>query len=232
MKAGATLAAAFRTPAAKTTWTLGAVEGRRLQSPGAAEFLAHRNAQIARCARGGQWTLALHLFQELGRHSVLPDVVSWTSVISSCSRARQWRTALRLFAELRLCPELRPNVVLCSAAISAFGAGGLWASATSLLEELHASDMGERPDVAAYSAAISACAKAARWEHTIGLLALMQGLRLAPNTACLTAVAGGLLSCGGRQAKVALEMLADPSSDASGGGDGITARALVQAAEE
>ena len=66
----------------------------------------------------------------------------------------EWERALELLEEMRE-RGLKPDVISCSAAISACEKGGKWQSAVELLEEMR--ERGLKPDVISCSAAISAC---------------------------------------------------------------------------
>merc|ERR1712136_595237 len=63
---------------------------------------------------------------------------------------------------------LRPNVISCSAAITACEKSGQWERALCLFQEMLR--QGLQPDIVSYSVTISACEKGGQWEHTLELL--------------------------------------------------------------
>ena len=83
-------------------------------------------ARIGACEKGGQWQLALSLFQNMSSVKVIPGVISYSAAISACEKSGQWQHALRLFQHM---PDAKvsPNVIgYCSATIGACEKGGQW----------------------------------------------------------------------------------------------------------
>eukprot|EP00969_Alexandrium_andersonii_P176615 7809280-Alexandrium_andersonii.AAC.1 len=64
--------------------------------------------------------------------------------------------------------QVEPNVVTCSAAVSAYETGGQWSTAMELLRSMYR--MRVDPNVYSYSAAVSACEKGGQWQAALELL--------------------------------------------------------------
>ena len=72
-----------------------------------------------------------------------------------------------------------PNVISCSAAISACEKGGEWEQALSLLSSMPGVQV--MPIVISCNAAISACEKGDEWKQALSLLSAMDKKHIAPD---------------------------------------------------
>merc|ERR1711964_801450 len=87
--------------------------------------------------------LALRLMQEMKRHGLIPNVITYGAAISACEKGKNSELALQFLREMRA-SELSPNLISYSAAIGACEKGMQWAEALSLLREM--CDRGPRPN--------------------------------------------------------------------------------------
>ena len=98
--------------------------------------------------------MAVALLKAMPGARLVPDAVTFNSVLSSYSKAGLWQQALLL---LKLMPEARVqlDVISFSAAISACEKSGEWEQAMNLFHALSAAAI--QPDVILCSALISTC---------------------------------------------------------------------------
>ncbi|CAE8663266.1 unnamed protein product [Polarella glacialis] len=103
-----------------------------------------------------------------------------------------------------LARSVQANVLHCNAAISAYGKGGQWQLALSLLSSMP--DISIVPSKISYNAAISACSKGGQWQLALGLLTnIMPDMRIVPDEISYSAA---ISACGkGRQWQLALSLL-------------------------
>lgn len=100
---------------------------------------------------------AISEFPKMLQGKLEPNVVSYSTVISACQKQQKSQSALDLLWTMRVQLVL-PNMVTCSAAISACGRH--WKTAVWLFALMEL-DMVEQ-DVISYNAAISACEKGSK----------------------------------------------------------------------
>eukprot|EP00913_Durusdinium_trenchii_P027188 g25509.t2 len=110
-------------------------------------------AAMGACERGECWAGALALLARIPD----PDYVAYGAAISACER--RWVEALEL---LRVIQDqgLRPNLVICSAAMAACEKGEQWELALELLSI--AAELSDKSPVP-FNSAISACEKGSQW---------------------------------------------------------------------
>eukprot|EP00415_Alexandrium_ostenfeldii_P004959 UN4959 len=85
-------------------------------------------------------------------------------------------------------PHLRinPDVISCSAAMSACEKGGQWQAALAVLRTMP--HLRINPNVISCNAAVSACAKGDRWQMALHLFRSMVGVGLSPDAVTYSAV--------------------------------------------
>jgi pentatricopeptide repeat domain-containing protein 1 len=86
-------------------------------------------ALISALERGGQWRLALGVFDEMQASGVKPSVQVYTSVLNACERGGQWDRAAGLFAQLEAQQKQR---AAAGAGLGGDG-GGIGADAATML---------------------------------------------------------------------------------------------------
>uniref|UniRef100_A0A7S4VLE5 Uncharacterized protein n=1 Tax=Alexandrium monilatum TaxID=311494 RepID=A0A7S4VLE5_9DINO len=80
--------------------------------------------------------------------------------------------------QLRAMPEfgLLPDLICCSAVLSALGKGMVWRLAIALFQ--HLPQLQLMADVISFNIILSACEKAAEWQLAVGILTSMPLMRL------------------------------------------------------
>ncbi|CAE8633713.1 unnamed protein product [Polarella glacialis] len=101
-----------------------------------------------------------------------------TVILNSLARLRLPLIAKHVLA-LMLARSVPANVLHYNAAISAYGKGGQWQLALSLLSSMP--DISIVPSQVSYNAAISACDKGGQWQLALNLLSRMPDGRVVPN---------------------------------------------------
>jgi pentatricopeptide repeat protein len=83
------------------------------------------NSAIAACSRAGNANMALQLLTSCKSRGVVPDKITYTTVISACARARPVKAqkALEIFQSMRA-EGVKPDVVTFTAVIDACAKGG------------------------------------------------------------------------------------------------------------
>eukprot|EP00435_Cladocopium_sp_Y103_P012617 s196_g3.t1 len=118
--------------------------------------LACFNAAINACAKGGQWTSASFLLEEVRHRLLRPNPITLGSVISGGGCG--WATALRLL-------DGPVDAICWNGAISAGERTGEWTAAAHLLRCMDRSRW--RPDSVSYNAAGAACVLTSGWEESL-----------------------------------------------------------------
>ena len=104
------------------------------------------------------------------------------AAITASSQLRRWSQALDLLESSRHL-RVKPSAALYTAAIDACGAGGHWASAVKLFDELQSM---MTPDVVCFGAVIAALSTSTVWERCLATLTSMYEWRIDINIACAT----------------------------------------------
>eukprot|EP00434_Breviolum_minutum_P027764 symbB.v1.2.024559.t1/scaffold2334.1/size145401/1 len=122
--------------------------------------IIHYNCAICAAERGDAWRFAIKTLAETRQLSVLPDVVSFNTVLSSAMR--QWRDAL-LTLQTMEAESLQISAISINSVLSASEKSSAWETALLLFST------GERgsPDVFGHSATIGACSKVKYWEEAL-----------------------------------------------------------------
>ena len=121
------------------------------------------SALTSALGRGGQWTLAVALYDMIRAEPVTLNEVFCGAMITACSLGNAWEAALHfLFAMPGL--GLQRNEVTYNAAIGAVEGTPHWQLATLLLEQM-AREMV--PSTISYQAVMSGCSKAQAWQVAV-----------------------------------------------------------------
>ena len=124
----------------------------------------------------------------ISRFLVANWLVAWLpmsgtlAAITASSQLRRWSQALDLLESSRHL-RVKPSAALYTAAIDACGAGGHWASAVKLFDELQSM---MTPDVVCFGAVIAALSTSTVWERCLATLTSMYEWRIDINIACAT----------------------------------------------
>merc|ERR1719201_487930 len=123
-----------------------------------------RRRALRACRRGGLWTQALALLDQMKVSGVEVDTTEYANALAACRRARvgsKWEGAVRLLHSME-----ESNVPVDSACLRqvfhSCGAARQWQLAVSLLYHYGSGDTVL--DISTYNAAIWACARAKRWK--------------------------------------------------------------------
>ncbi|CAM9219017.1 unnamed protein product, partial [Scytosiphon promiscuus] len=149
---------------------------------GVAPDVRSYNSLMSGHERAGEWREALALAKKMEEKaaaaadpgvggegeaaSVLPNVVTFNSVIGACKRAGRSEEALAVLGMLRR-KGVQPDVISFNSAIGACASGGKWEAALQLLELMPSE--GVTPDLMTYNIALDACVKGGQWEMAMSL---------------------------------------------------------------
>jgi pentatricopeptide repeat protein len=101
-----------------------------------------------------------------------PTGHAYSAAISACAAAGDWRRAVALFDEMTGPGAIRPDVVSCTALITALAAGGEADRSEAVVAWMLGN--GVRPNARTYTALMAALGNAKRWGRAVEVLALMQ----------------------------------------------------------
>lgn len=101
-----------------------------------------------------------------------PTGHAYSAAISACAAAGDWRRAVSLFDEMTGPGGIRPDVVSCTALITALAAGGEADRAEAVVGWMLAN--GVRPNARTYTALMAALGNAKRWGRAVEVLSRMQ----------------------------------------------------------
>eukprot|EP00929_Paragymnodinium_shiwhaense_P114529 TRINITY_DN8297_c2_g1_i2.p1 TRINITY_DN8297_c2_g1~~TRINITY_DN8297_c2_g1_i2.p1 ORF type:complete len:413 (+),score=90.46 TRINITY_DN8297_c2_g1_i2:106-1344(+) len=133
------------------------------------------NAAITACQRGGQWELALSIFEDAVRLGFDPDVFTYSALLSAAQSAQRWPLALQVFHERMCDAAVEPDDFVYSTIIAACEKGRLWQHALVLLARAAGRPNARGSGVlVACNAAASACCSAHQWQHAVALLDFLE----------------------------------------------------------
>jgi pentatricopeptide repeat protein len=163
---------------------------QRGETPGRYYF----SQALRSCRRGGLWTQALALLDQMKVSGVEVDTTEYANALAACRRARvgsKWECAVRLLHSME-----ESNVPVDSACLRqvfhSCGAARQWQLAVSLLYHYGSGDTVL--DISTYNAAIWACARAKRWKAAVDLVGHLIERGLEPSRGTLGWVKSGQLS--------------------------------------
>lgn len=178
------------------------------------------NNVLNACATGRQWRLALRLLVESRDAGVVPDAISYSSVITACGYAKQPVTAKRIFDSMA---ESIRDTGAFNAMLTAYERAGEWQEALALFRE-----MGPHtcvPDSRSYTIAMMACGHARQWQECLDLYSKMQRDGVPRDTITYNTMIAALQNAG--QWSQARELL-QAEADAAPEGDGTAKRKLPE----
>ncbi len=79
-------------------------------------------AAMRAATEGGRWREALSIWDDMRRSGVPTSGHAYAAAISACAAGADWQRAVLLFEEMSGPAGIRPDVVSCTALISALGA--------------------------------------------------------------------------------------------------------------
>ena len=98
---------------------------------------------------------------------VFPNERTYGALMVASVKSSEWPLSLSLLNQLCQTERVRPNSVICNAAISALEKGYKWEIAFELLQKMKSEDLA---DEISWNSAISSCEKCGQWEMAIQLL--------------------------------------------------------------
>ncbi|CAE7235674.1 unnamed protein product [Symbiodinium natans] len=133
------------------------------------------NSLFSALAVGQSWQHAreLHLLDEMKAATVVPDTITYNSLIAGCTRRKDWELMLTLFLEMRS-SELQPDSFSYGSALSVCDQAENWQLAMLLLKLMQIDLV--QSNVLIYNSALGACdaplmvAKAGKWRLSLHLL--------------------------------------------------------------
>ena len=169
------------------------------------------NAALRRVAEGNAWYKALDLYRRGMARNLVPDLITWgsllqsfevlarwrnalqlvlegseiisNSAVSCCEKASRWSMALKLLHGMPL-HRLSMESMGCNAGIAACRAAGVWRQAVSLMASMPTSQW---TTVSRSEAAMAAAAHT--WASSLQLLNQVEGAAFATSLGCLVDVA-------------------------------------------
>ena len=152
-----------------------------LQGHALADLVSY-NSAIGVCQKCQNWSLALGLLSLICLARLVPDIISFNSLMSACEGHWAFAVALLGKVEKQGCESwmlLMPNVVTYSSVMNACDKGSCWSVALFILETMQKRVV--LPNVVTFSSAISGCAKGGQWDIAIFLLISMVAWRVDRN---------------------------------------------------
>ena len=150
---------------------LGVLQGHALAD------LVSYNSAIGVCQKCQNWSLALGLLSVISLARLVPDIISFNSLMSACEG--HWAFAVDLLGRVEKQGCESPNVITYSTVINACDKGSCWFVALFILETMQKRVV--LPNVVTFSSAISRCAEGGRWDIAIFLLISMAAWRVDRN---------------------------------------------------
>lgn len=97
---------------------------------------------------------------------------AFAAAISACAAGQDWVRAVALFDDMTSRANIRPDVVSCTALVTALAAAGEADKAEAVVQWMHKA--GLKPNVRTYTALLTAMGNAKQWSRAIRLLFSMQ----------------------------------------------------------
>ncbi|KAL6753429.1 hypothetical protein V8C86DRAFT_460184 [Haematococcus lacustris] len=129
-------------------------------------------AAMRAATEGGAWRQALGIWEDMQAAGCPPTAHAFAAAISACAAGADWQRAVRLFDSMTRAGGIRPDVVSCTALVSALAAAAQADKAEAVVHWML--DIGLKPNVRTYTALLSAMGSAQRWLRAVQLLFLMQ----------------------------------------------------------
>jgi pentatricopeptide repeat protein len=116
--------------------------------------------------------MALHHLGRMKELGVIPDLLTYTSIITSSARLGKWNESISLLNEITTKHGIKPDRVIYTAVIKACSDSGRWREAILMLAKMK--ETGVPLDSAACNSAITACAVMAKWEAALKVFNFMK----------------------------------------------------------
>ncbi|EFJ51366.1 hypothetical protein VOLCADRAFT_57174 [Volvox carteri f. nagariensis] len=129
-------------------------------------------AAMRAATEGGRWYRALDIWADMRASGCEPTGHAFSAAISACAPAGDWSRAVALFDEMTGPAGIRPDVVSCTALITALASGGEADRAEAVVAWMLAN--GVRPNARTYTALMAALGNAKRWSRAVEVLGRMQ----------------------------------------------------------
>eukprot|EP00434_Breviolum_minutum_P031664 symbB.v1.2.027999.t1/scaffold2918.1/size67253/3 len=143
------------------------------------------NCVVTACARGIAWPIALQVFDETPR----PSLVTNNAVLSAFAEGSQWRLALQVLQELPR-QKLSPTEVTLNTVLYALCRGSHHVAAQRLLGNMPSYSL--TADLYSYTTVMSACTSVSCWEMTCDLLCTMISKKIDPDIYSINNIIGAL----------------------------------------
>lgn len=143
------------------------------------------NCVVTACARGIAWPIALQVFDETPR----PSLVTNNAVLSAFAEGSQWRLALQVLQELPR-QKLSPTEVTLNTVLYALCRGSHHVAAQRLLGNMPSYSL--TADLYSYTTVMSACTSVSCWEMTCDLLCTMISKKIGPDIYSINNIIGAL----------------------------------------
>ena len=108
---------------------------------------------------------------------LVPNEITYSSVINACAKGDQWQRALDLLEEMRS-RGLVPDEITYNSVINACAKGDQWQRALNLFDRMRFCNL--TPNLVTYDAALNACAIGRQPERALSLFESLQQERLTP----------------------------------------------------
>ncbi|CAJ1414256.1 unnamed protein product [Effrenium voratum] len=156
--------------ACRATWVAGLALLASMTSVRWSDAVTY-NTAITVCTNGKQAQRATRLLNNIKDDGLVPDQVSFASVILACKMAADWQAAVALWQEMEEQPHLRPDSMTHGVVMAACCSGQQWERALRMLESIC---QNHDPDLVTVNTALSACSLGRCWLLTLTLLERLQ----------------------------------------------------------
>jgi pentatricopeptide repeat domain-containing protein 1 len=119
------------------------------------------------------------MFEDMRAAGVLPDTVTYSTLITACANGGQWQEAVRVFEDMRAARVL-PNTITYNTLITACANGGQWQEAVRVFKDMRAA--GIPANTITHSTLITACANGGQWQEAVRMFEDMQAAGVLPDT--------------------------------------------------
>ncbi|KAF5830188.1 TPR-like protein [Dunaliella salina] len=129
-------------------------------------------AAMRAATEGGRWARALDIWADLRSSGCQATGHAYAAAISACAAGQQWQRAVALFDDMAGVAGIRPDVVSCTALVTALASAGEADKAEAVVQWMLA--IGLKPNVRTYTALLTAMGNAQQWVRAVELLFAMQ----------------------------------------------------------
>jgi len=129
-------------------------------------------AAMRAATEGGRWARALDIWEDMRRAGCQPTGHAYAAAISACAAGQDWLRAVALFDDMSGRAGIRPDVVSCTALITALASAGECDKAEAVVQWMLST--GLKPNVRTYTALLTAMGNARQWARAVEALFMMQ----------------------------------------------------------